>query len=125
MTNTINGKGNLLSDAEQMTPFGHFLGSTSPDELPELFNVVKGDMSRIGPRPLLMRYLDRYTPEQARRHEVEPGITRWAQVNGRNAISRKDKSLAGGRGRKSDNRTTDDWMASPSFLVSKRAFYIR
>jgi lipopolysaccharide/colanic/teichoic acid biosynthesis glycosyltransferase len=83
--------GALLPDAQRLTPFGRFLRASSLDELPELWNVLKGDMSLVGPRPLLTEYLPLYTPEQARRHEVRPGITGWAQVNGRNAISWADK----------------------------------
>ena len=79
------------TDAERLTPFGRFLRSTSLDELPELLNVLKGDMSLVGPRPLLMRYLTRYTPEQARRHEALPGLTGWAQVNGRNALTWEER----------------------------------
>lgn len=91
MTDARDDAGNLLPDAERLPPFGRFLRSASLDELPELINVLKGDMSLVGPRPLLMEYLPRYSPEQARRHEVRPGITGWAQVNGRNAISWEEK----------------------------------
>lgn len=84
-------EGRLLSDAERLTSFGNYLRRNSLDELPELLNVIRGDMSLVGPRPLLERYLDRYSPEEARRHEVKPGITGWAQVNKRNAASWSEK----------------------------------
>ena len=91
MTDERGSSENLLSDAERMTGLGRFLRSLSLDELPELFNVLRGEMSLVGPRPLLMQYLERYSVEQARRHEVLPGISGWAQVNGRNAITWEDK----------------------------------
>lgn len=91
MTDECGPDGRLLPDAVRLTPFGRFLRSTSLDELPELWNVLKGDMSLVGPRPLLVEYLSLYTPEQARRHEARPGVTGWAQVNGRNAISWEEK----------------------------------
>lgn len=86
-----DAEGNLLPAEDRLVPFGRFLRSTSLDELPELINVLKGDMSLVGPRPLMMIYLDRYTPAQARRHEVMPGITGWAQVNGRNVMPWEEK----------------------------------
>jgi lipopolysaccharide/colanic/teichoic acid biosynthesis glycosyltransferase len=93
MTHASDASGGLLPDAERLTRFGRFLRATSLDELPELWNVLVGDMSLVGPRPLLMEYLPIYSPEQARRHQVRPGITGWAQVNGRNALSWEDKFL--------------------------------
>jgi len=91
MTEARDAAGNLLPDAQRLTPFGRWLRSTSLDELPELLNVLRGEMSLVGPRPLLMQYLTRYRPDQARRHEVPPGLTGWAQINGRNALSWEEK----------------------------------
>ena len=91
MNNNYDKSGVLLPDSDRLTRFGKFLRSTSFDELPELINVIKGDMSIVGPRPLLMQYLERYTPEQAQRHEARPGLTGWAQVNGRNALTWDEK----------------------------------
>ena len=91
MTDERGPDGALLPDAQRMTPFGRFLRASSLDELPELWNVLRGDMSLVGPRPLLVEYLPLYNPEQARRHEVRPGITGWAQVNGRDELSIPEK----------------------------------
>lgn len=91
MRDAIDRDGKLLPDADRLTALGRFIRSTSLDELPELWNVLKGDMSLVGPRPLLMEYLPRYNTEQARRHNVRPGLTGWAQVNGRNALSWEEK----------------------------------
>ena len=91
MSNARDSSGLLLSDVKRLTPFGRWLRATSLDELPELLNIIRGEMSFIGPRPLLMQYLPLYLPEQSRRHEVKPGISGWAQINGRNAISWEEK----------------------------------
>lgn len=91
MLNEVGPDGNLLSDSERLPAFGRKLRSTSLDELPELLNVLRGEMSLVGPRPLLMEYLPFYSPEQARRHDVLPGVTGWAQINGRNSVSWEEK----------------------------------
>jgi sugar transferase EpsL len=91
MTERLDSNENLLPDAERLTPLGHFLRSYSLDELPELINILRGEMSFVGPRPLLMEYIPLYSPEQARRHEVVPGLTGWAQINGRNIITWPEK----------------------------------
>lgn len=91
MADLYDQEGNLLADELRLTKFGRFMRSASLDELPELFNVLKGEMSLVGPRPLLMQYIERYSPEQARRHEVLPGITGWAQIHGRNALTWEEK----------------------------------
>ena len=91
MTNAVGSDGKLLPDGARLTPFGRWLRSTSLDELPQLLNILKGEMSLVGPRPLLTEYLQRYTPDQARRHEVRPGLTGWTQVRGRNALSWEEK----------------------------------
>jgi sugar transferase EpsL len=91
MTDRYDERGALLPDGDRLTRIGKWLRAASLDELPELWNVIKGDMSLVGPRPLLMEYLDRYTEDQARRHEVRPGITGWVQVNGRNRLTWEEK----------------------------------
>lgn len=91
MRDAVDANGNPLPDSQRMTPFGSFLRSSSLDELPELWNVIKGDMSLVGPRPLLMEYMPLYNAEQLRRHDARPGVTGWAQINGRNALSWEDK----------------------------------
>lgn len=115
MTDARDAEGRLLDDGERLTPFGQFLRSTSLDELPELWNVLKGDMSLVGPRPLLMSYLERYSPEQARRHEVRPGITGWAQVNGRNALSWGEKLSL-------DVWYVDHWTIALDFKIIIKTF---
>ncbi len=116
MTDGRDANGELLPDSERLTPLGRFLRSSSLDELPELLNVLRGDMSLVGPRPLLMEYLQRYTSEQARRHEVPPGITGWAQINGRNALSWKDKFEL-------DSWYVDNWDTKLDLLILWRTVW--
>lgn len=110
MTNATASDGTLMPDAERLTRFGRWLRATSLDELPELWNVLRGDMSLVGPRPLLVRYLERYTPEQRRRHDVKPGITGWAQVNGRNGLTWEQKFEL-------DVWYVDHWSLGLDFLI--------
>jgi lipopolysaccharide/colanic/teichoic acid biosynthesis glycosyltransferase len=117
MIDARDKNGALLPDEDRLTVFGRFLRSTSLDELPELFNVIKGDMSLVGPRPLLIRYLDRYSPEQARRHNVKPGITGWAQVNGRNDIAWIEKF-------KLDVWYVDNWSLRLDLKILVRTVFI-
>ncbi len=113
MRDAVDAQGNPLPDAERLVPFGKFLRASSLDELPELWNVLKGEMSLVGPRPLLMEYLPLYSPEQARRHEARPGVTGWAQVNGRNALSWDEKFKL------------DVWYVdNPSFLLDLKILFL-
>lgn len=113
MTDGRDKNGKLLSDSERLTNFGRVLRATSLDEIPEFFNVLKGDMSLVGPRPLLVEYLPRYNEFQARRHEVKPGITGWAQINGRNAISWEDKF-----------RYDVEYVINQSFLMDLKILFL-
>ncbi len=113
MTNARDRTGRLLSDGERLTAFGHWLRAASLDELPELWNVLTGRMSLVGPRPLLMEYLSRYTPEQARRHTVRPGLTGWAQVHGRNTLSWDDRFVR-----------DLDYAANLSFALDLKILYL-
>ena len=113
MTDGRDKNGKLLSDNERLTSFGRVLRATSLDEIPEFFNVLKGDMSLVGPRPLLVEYLPRYNEFQARRHEVKPGITGWAQINGRNAISWEDKF-----------RYDVEYVINQSFLMDLKILFL-
>lgn len=121
MKDAVDAQGRPLPDAARLTRFGQFLRSTSLDELPELWNVLRGEMSLVGPRPLLMEYLPLYTPEQARRHEVRPGITGWAQINGRNAISWEEKFALDVW--YVDNRTF--WLDIKILLLTMKKVFVR
>ncbi|WMN16069.1 sugar transferase [Pseudomonas piscis] len=121
MRDALDRDGNPLPDSERMTPFGSFLRASSLDELPELWNVLRGDMSLVGPRPLLMEYLPLYSAEQSRRHEVRPGVTGWAQVNGRNALSWDEKF-------KLDVWYVDNqssWLDFRIILITMRKVFVR
>lgn len=115
MTDERDSTGILLPDDKRLTAIGQFIRKTSLDEFPQLWNVLKGDMSLVGPRPLLVAYLDRYTPQQARRHEVKPGITGWAQINGRNTISWEEKF-------KLDVWYVDNWSLSLDLKILFNTF---
>ncbi|NSW75757.1 MAG: sugar transferase [Candidatus Atribacteria bacterium] len=117
MLELYDNEGKPLPDEKRLTKLGKFLRRTSLDELPELWNILRGDMSFVGPRPLLMEYLPRYTPEQARRHEVKPGLTGWAQVNGRNAISWEEKF-------KLDVWYVDHWSLALDFRILWRTLFL-
>jgi sugar transferase EpsL len=117
MRDLRDAEGNLLPDEARLTPFGRWLRTTSLDELPELVNVLRGEMSLVGPRPLLMEYLDRYTPEQARRHEVKPGITGWAQIHGRNNLSWDERF-------KLDVWYVDNWSLSLDVKILWRTLWM-
>jgi lipopolysaccharide/colanic/teichoic acid biosynthesis glycosyltransferase len=115
MSNGCGSDGKLLSDADRLTRVGRFLRATSLDELPQFLNVLRGDISLVGPRPLLMEYLPRYSPEQARRHDVMPGITGWAQINGRNSLSWEEKFAL-------DTWYVDQWSLKLDMLILLKTF---